>query len=106
MGVDTLISVEEYLNTSYDPDVEYVDGVLEARHVGDWLHSLIQVNMASALKQKYRGKIKVLTELRSSTTPTRFRLPDVCVTLRSPGTKVLWEAAFLVIEILSEEDRM
>ena len=44
MGVETLISVEEYLNTSYDPDVEYVDGVLEERNVGDWLHSLVQVN--------------------------------------------------------------
>lgn len=25
MNVGTLISVEKYLNTSYDPDVEYVD---------------------------------------------------------------------------------
>ncbi len=24
----TLLSVEEYLNTAYDPDVEFVDGVL------------------------------------------------------------------------------
>ena len=106
MSGETLISVEEYLNTSYDPDMEYVDGVLEERNVGDWRHSLVQVNVASALKQKYRGKIKVLAELRSSVTPTRFRLPDVCVTLGNPGTKVLWDAAFLVVEILSEDDRM
>jgi hypothetical protein len=33
------VSVEEYLNTSYDPDVEFVDGVLVQRNVGDWLHS-------------------------------------------------------------------
>ena len=42
MSVETLISVEEYLNTSYDPDMEYVDGVLVERNVGDWLHSLVQ----------------------------------------------------------------
>jgi hypothetical protein len=37
MGVETLISVAEYLNTSYDPDMEFVDGVLVERNVGDWL---------------------------------------------------------------------
>ena len=31
-----LLSVEEYLNTTYDPDVEFVDGVLVERNVGDW----------------------------------------------------------------------
>jgi len=39
MRVETSISVEEYLRTSYDPDVEYVDGALVARNVGDWVHS-------------------------------------------------------------------
>ena len=29
------IPVEEYLNTSYDPDVEYVDGALVDRNIGD-----------------------------------------------------------------------
>jgi hypothetical protein len=33
MAVDTLISVEEYLNTSYEPDMEYVDGVLVGRNI-------------------------------------------------------------------------
>ena len=44
MSAGALISVEEYLNTSYDPDVEYVDGALVERHAGDWLRSLIQRN--------------------------------------------------------------
>jgi len=33
-------------------------------------------------------------------------LPDVCVLLSAPTTSVLLEPAFLVIEILSEDDRM
>ena len=49
MSIETLISVEEYLNTSYDPDVEYVDGVLVERNVGDWLRSLVQSNVIFAL---------------------------------------------------------
>ena len=50
MGVGTLISVEEYLNTSYDPDVEFVDGVLVERNVGDEDHSNVQSNILFALR--------------------------------------------------------
>jgi Uma2 family endonuclease len=105
MGVETLISVEEYLSTSYDPDVEYVDGVLVERNVGDWLHSLVQRNLIVSLSRKY-PEIFAVRELRSQTRATRFRLPDVCVLLVRPRTKYLVDAAFLAIEVLSEDDRM
>jgi hypothetical protein len=36
MAVETLIPVRDYLSTSYDPDMEYVDGALMERNVGDW----------------------------------------------------------------------
>src|ERR1700674_1764121 len=105
MSVETLIPVEDYLNTSYDPDVEYVDGVLVERNVGDWLHSLVQSNLIFALRRKY-PHIYVVPELRSQTSSTRFRLPDVCVLLAAPQTKYLLDAAFVAIEILSEDDSM
>ena len=35
MSVGTLVPLAEYLATAYDPDVEYVDGVLVERNVGD-----------------------------------------------------------------------
>ena len=35
----TLVSEEVYLRSSYDPDVDFVDGVLEARNVGEFDHS-------------------------------------------------------------------
>ena len=100
-----LVSIEEYLNTPYDPDVEFVDGVLVERNVGDWLHSLIQSNVLFALRRKY-PHLKVVAELRSSVTLTRFRLPDVCVLLAAPKSKYLLDAAFLVVEVLSESDVM
>jgi Uma2 family endonuclease len=105
MSTATLIPVEEYLNTSYDPDMEYVDGVLVERNVGDWLHSLIQSNLIFALRVKYPS-IKVVPELRSKTRETRYRLPDVCVLLSIPKTRYLTDAAHIAIEILSEADRM
>ena len=91
MDVETLISVEEYLNTSYDPDVEYVDGVLVERNGGDWLHGLVQSNLIFAIRLKY-PEVFVIPELRSKTRETRFRLPDVCVLLHPPKTKYLLDA--------------
>lgn len=100
-----LVSVEEYLNTSYDPDVEFVDGVLVERNVGDWLHSLVQSNVLFALRRKYPHR-KVVPELRSSITGTCYRLPDVCVLHAAPKTKSLLDSAFLVVEVLAECDVM
>src|SRR5436190_21345832 len=105
MSVETLISLDEYLSTSYDPDVEYVDGVLVDRNGGDYLHSLVQSNLIYAMRSKY-PRFKTLPEFRSKTRETRYRLPDVCVLLAAPKTKYLLDAAFLVIEILPEDDRM
>jgi Uma2 family endonuclease len=105
MSVETLISVEEYLRTAYHPDVEYEDGVLVERNVGDWPHSLVQRNLIVWLSRKYPA-IFAVPELRSQTRATRFRLPDVCVLLARPKTKYLLDAAFLAIEVLSEDDRM
>jgi len=102
MSVETPISVEEYLSTSYDPGVEYVDGVLV---VGDWLHRLVQRNLIVALSRKY-PRVYAVPELRSQTSATRYRLPDVCVLLAAPKTKYLLDAAFLAVEILSEDDSM
>ena len=105
MSIGTLISVDEYLSTSYDPDVEYVDGVLVERNAGDWLHSLIQRNIVVSLTRKF-PRIFAMPELRSKTAETRYRLPDVCVLLTPPRTRYVLDAAFVAIEILSEDDRM
>jgi Uma2 family endonuclease len=105
MAVETLIPVEEYLRTSYSPDVEYVDGELVELIVGDPLHSLVQSNIIFALRTRYKN-VKVLPEVRSKVTSTRYRLPDICVTLNFPSGKVLLDPPFVAIEILSEDDRM
>ena len=105
MSIETPISVEEYLNTSYDPDVEYVDGVLVERNVGEWQHSLTQSNALYHLSSKY-PHVYALPALTSQTRITRYRLPDVTVLLTLPQTEYLLDAAFLAIEILSKRDSM
>ena len=41
--VPGLISIEEYLGSSYEPDVEFVDGVLEEKNTGEWDHGFLQM---------------------------------------------------------------
>jgi Uma2 family endonuclease len=98
------VRLDKYLSTSYEPDVEYVDGILVSRNVGDWLHSLVQRNLILALS-RYSGSFAV-PGLRSRTTETRYRLPDVSVLLHRPSGRVLLEPAHIAIEILSQDDRM
>jgi Uma2 family endonuclease len=101
------VPVEEYLRTSYEPDVDYVDGYLEDRHVGENEHSDIQTELAAILR--VQGKawgIYTFVEHRVQVKKTRYRVPDVCVMPRSwKKTPIILEAPMLCIEVLSPEDR-
>ena len=107
MATRTLISVEEYLNTSYDPDCDYVDGEVLERNLGEREHSELQTELVfflCGLRKKYG--FHVFTEQRVQVRPTRFRIPDVCVVLGPrPATPIFLEPPFLCIEILSKDDR-
>jgi Uma2 family endonuclease len=107
MDARTLISVEEYRRTSYRPDCDYVDGEVQERNAGEWDHSDLQGAILLFLRsrQKQWG-IRVVPETRVQVSPTRFRIPDVCVVLGDPGEQILTKPPFLCIEVLSPEDRM
>jgi len=107
MPSGTLISVEEYLATSYRPDCDYVDGRIEQRNLGEFDHSSLQTAVAIYLgsRQKQLG-ITVVVEQRVQVSPTRFRIPDVCVVLGKVTEQIFRTPPFLRIEILSPEDRM
>jgi len=42
MATSTQVSLETYLCTVYEPDVDYIDGELEDRNVGHYDHSIVQ----------------------------------------------------------------
>lgn len=100
-----LVSLEEYLNTSYSPDREYVDGVVVERNTGERPHSQVQSNCVFFLRQRY-PHLRTWPEQRVRTSPTRTRLPDVCVTLEDPGIDIFEEPPFICIEIVSRRDAM
>jgi Uma2 family endonuclease len=106
MATSTAVPVEEYLHTTYDPDMEYVGGQLVERHVGEYFHSRLQSLITALLVSREREhRFRVFSEqrVRVSDEP-RFRIPDVCVkALPHTVTPVLTQPD-LVIEILSPDD--
>ena len=102
------IPEQVYLSTTYEPDCDFVDGVLEERNVGEGLHSELQALITSMLLlHKSEWNIRVFTEWRTHVGPRRYRIPDVTVIPRdAPRTGVLGTPPLLCIEILSPEDRI
>jgi Uma2 family endonuclease len=108
MASRTLISVEEYLRTSYSPDCDYVDGEVVERNLGELDHSWLQTMLSAYLVARRKDwDITVLVEQRVQVKPTRFRIPDICVILGpKPNEQIVTKPPFICIEILSPEDRM
>ena len=107
MASRTLISVEEYLRTSYRPDCDYVDGEVLERNVGETDHSWLQMVLSASLfGRREEWDITVLPEQRVQVTARRFRIPDICVVRGpKPAEQILIRPPFICIEILSPEDR-
>ncbi len=103
-----MVPLSEYLDRSFDPDCEYLDGVLLERNVGKRKHSRMQVLMASALvAQERTAGVIVLLAQRLQITRTRVRIPDLCAIRASdPDDQVVVHAPLLCIEILSPDDGM
>ncbi len=55
MATTTFIPVEEYLHTSYSPDVDYVDGATKERHVGTRPHAALQMLLAAIFHANRRA---------------------------------------------------
>lgn len=106
MSVETLISIDEYLRTSFDPDCDYVDGHVEERNVGKRKHSYAQARIAAWFIQRGETlQVEALTEQRTKVSAGRVRIPDVVV-LRTPSSDedVLTEPPYICIEVMSPED--
>ena len=97
----TQVSVEEYLRTSYEPNAEYIDGVVRPKAMGTSRHGMIQVQLSLLLR---RLGLKVAVELTVKIGPTRFLVPDVAAdtSLAEPYPD---HPVLLCVEVLSPEDR-
>jgi len=121
--IPTPISNEEYRNTMYHPDCDFVDGYLEHRRppegfyteqekkdlfVGEREHSRLQKLLILWLgAHESQWAIDGLPEQLIDASATRARVCDVCV-LRAdaPRESVIQTPPLLCIEILSPKDRL
>jgi len=106
MAAAKQISVTEYLNTTYRPDRDYVDGEVLERNLGEYEHSRPHgMIYAYLFNREKEWRIRVVPEQRVQVKPTRFRIPDVSLVLEgSPVESIIRHPPFLCIEILSKDD--
>jgi Uma2 family endonuclease len=105
MATSALISLEDYLNTSYRPDREYMDGEVVERNTGKWQHARIQALLTMWFGQhESMWHVQTATEWRTRVAETRVRIPDVVLVRTGAQPDVLEEAPVLIVEILSAGD--
>ncbi len=106
-AISVPVSLYEYLHSVYETDMDYVDGVLEERNLGEYDHSDLQSELITLFRNhRSEWKVKAVIEQRVQISPTRFRVPDLTVMAASwKRTPIITDAPLLCIEILSPEDR-
>jgi len=108
MATKTPVGIEEYLRSSFEPDAELVDGEIVERPMGELPHSYVQGELTFILRGLApKLGIQVLIAVRIQTQARRFRVADLAVFRAGDiGEKIPSVPPFLVVEILSPEDRM
>jgi Uma2 family endonuclease len=109
MSTKVLMDVSEYLRTAFEgADCEFLDGEIVERNMGELPHGKVQGNLYYLLRQ-LRARLGILPvpEIRIQISSRRYRVPDIAVWRNDDiGTGIPTVAPFLVVEILSPEDRM
>ena len=102
----SLISLEEYLRSSFHPDRDFIEGQVVERNVGKRDHSYTQGEIAIWFgSRKSVLRLQPMTELRVRVSANRVRIPDVVVCeLPLPEEQIFTSPAYLFIEVMSEED--
>lgn len=101
--------MSEYLHTSYAPDCDYVDGLVEARSVSGAGRAELQRALAAYLeRQSGEWGIRVLSEARVQTSASHVRVADLAVMgaedEKPERESALSTAPMAVVEILSPGD--
>ena len=107
MATSTIVPLEEYLHTSYEPECEWIDGVLKEKSMPDGYHGYFQgLLLIFFQKRQAEFGLRALSEVRIRVSQRHYRVPDVLVIpanvtfLPSPTVTPL-----ICIEVLSPDDR-
>ncbi len=102
------LTIEQYLRTSYSPDVDFVDDHTEERNLGEHDHGRLQILIGIALHPYERtSAIRIVAEQRMRVSDSKIRIPDIAILHASaPRDPVATTPPLICIEILSPEDRL
>jgi Uma2 family endonuclease len=103
-----LLSIDEYLRTSYTPDVDFIDGEIEERNLGEYEHAKIQTLIATLFTNNAKAwKTDTVVEQRIRVSPNRVRIADIVI-LRAdaPREAIAQTPPLICIDVLSPEDRL
>ena len=108
MATSALVPLSEYLETSYRPDCDWIDGEARERNTGEQPHASVQAFFTQLFRNHaVEWSIRVFPEQRVQTSATNYRIPDVCIVRRAtPMEPIVLSPPILCIEILSRDDRM
>ena len=109
MSMKTMMTVEEYLRTTFDgADCEYLDGEVVERNMGELPHGDTQLRLIELLLEvKSKLGLRIVPEIRIPIHARRYRVADIAVWRAGDiGTRIPTVPPLLVIEILSPEDRL
>ena len=107
MPTTALVSVEEYLHSTFEPDAEYLEGKIVPRSAPQKPHSKTQGYLNRTLHwiaHPLGYEVWVEQRVRTQADPPRYRVPDVCVTFGEPDEDIFTAPPFLCVEILSPDD--
>jgi Uma2 family endonuclease len=105
VAAGALISLEEYLRTSYHPDCDFVDGEVLERNLGKRRHAYAQAEITVWFRMHTTHRLKALTEMRIRVSSSRVRIPDVVVCeLPLPEEEIFTSPPWLCIEVMSPDD--
>src|SRR6516164_4028705 len=108
MSTKVQMDVDEYLHTSFEPDCEYLEGEIVERNLGEIVHADVQGNVYRLLwRLRAALGILALMEIRVQIAAKRYRVADIAVWRNDNiGSGIPTAPPFLVVEVLSPEDRM
>lgn len=104
-----LISEQEYLDTTYRPDCDYVDGFVLERNVGSPPHARLQSLILNYLMaRESQWSIQAIAECRLKIRGRKYRVPDVMVLAAGAPLPedFIEQPPLLCIEVVSPKDRM
>ena len=106
MPTAVLVPLYEYLGQTYQPDCDYLEGVLEERNVGELSHGDAQTALAAYFLYRISGfwaVVEIWVQVKSG----RFRIPDVSIVRGGkPLGRIITTPPEVAVEVLSPDDRI